>query len=71
MAEKEKELDKDLKHWIDNATYTQLLARWRHAPSGDPIFVAELGAYYSKVMRERLAKLDPGEHVRISKHVGW
>jgi hypothetical protein len=37
----------DRKRWIDNATYEQLLARWRFEPLGSPWFQGELGDYYS------------------------
>ena len=30
------------KRWIDNASYEELLRKWRFTPSGDPIFTVEL-----------------------------
>src|ERR1017187_5649081 len=59
------------KKWIDEATYEQLLSRWRNGPFGDSMFQGETGEYYSKVMKERRAQ--PGgndEHVRASKNIG-
>lgn len=57
--------------WIDNATYEQLLSKWRHAPVGDPFFVGEVGVYYSATMSRRRDALLADEHVRASKAVGW
>ena len=59
-----------MKNWIDNASYQQLLSKWRFSPSGDPFFEGEIGEYYSKVMAERKAA-DPGAAVAASKAIGW
>jgi hypothetical protein len=58
------------KLWIDNATYEQLLHRWRFSPNGDKIFIGESGKYYTKVLTDRRGE-NPEEHVRISKRIGW
>lgn len=58
------------KKWIDNASYEQLLNRWRFAPIGDPIFQGDTGDYYGKVMKEKKAAL-PDDGVGASKRVGW
>lgn len=58
-----------MKNWIDNASYYQLLDRWRNAVSGDPIFIGEVGLYYKKVMLEK--KPSNQEHTKISKEIGW
>ena len=65
-------INQKTKEWIDNASYEQLLYRWRFAPIGDPIFQGETGEYYSKRMSELRAQ-DGGdaEHVRASKSIGW
>ena len=42
-----------LKKWIDNASYDQLLYKWRYAPSDDPIFDSEIKEYYRKILFER------------------
>ena len=58
------------KKWIDEATYEDLLLKWRHAPIGDPMFQGQTSKYFSKVIKEkRLA--DPDAHVRASKSIGW
>ena len=55
------------KQWIDDATYEQLLYRWRHAPSTDLMFQdKDAGNYFAKIMREKRC-----DHVATSKRVGW
>jgi hypothetical protein len=61
----------DEKQWIDNASYQELLRRWRFAPSSDPIIQDKTGAYFQTVLHRRRAELGVDEHVRISKLVGW
>ena len=58
------------KAWIDNATDGQLLSKWRFAEAGDPLFLGDTGAYYSKVMGEK-RDADPSGAVRASKALGW
>ena len=62
-------IEKIHKDWIDNATYLQLLSRWRFSPSGDPALQGETGDYYRKIMKER--KPSDDEAARISKRIGW
>ena len=59
------------KEEIDNASYEELLEKWRFAPSGDPAFQGEAGEYYAKVMFEKKELLLPGQAVAASKSVGW
>ncbi|KKM61249.1 hypothetical protein LCGC14_1533690 [marine sediment metagenome] len=59
------------KDWIDNATYQELLRRWRNSPAGDSIFQGEAGKYYSKVMAEKRNAVGPGAAVAASKAIGW
>lgn len=63
-------LTPEAKAWIDNASYMQLLSRWRFAPAGDPIFQGDSGDYYATVMAEK-HDADPDEAVRASKAIGW
>lgn len=59
------------KEWIGNATYEQLLSKWRLAPAGDPYFRrGETFEYYVRVMRDKKAA-NLAEHVRASKAIGW
>jgi len=60
-----------MKTWIDNASYEELLYKWRFAESGDPFFSGEMGEYYSKVIREKRDALEPGIAAAISKKIGW
>lgn len=59
------------KKWIDNATYEQLLSRWRFAPAGSPWFQGEIGEYYQKVMEEKRKEVGDAGHVQASKKIGW
>lgn len=61
----------DLKEWIDDASYEELLRRWRFAPSGDPFFEGEMGEYYSRKIAERRKEVGEEEHTRVSKKIGW
>jgi len=63
--------NEEMKQWIDNATYTQLLSKWRFASIGDPFFQGEIGDYYSKVMSRKHEKVGDAEHTRASKSIGW
>lgn len=63
--------EEQMKQWIDNASYEQLLSKWRFAPAGDPFFQGEMGDYYSKKMAEKREEVGHAEHVRASKNIGW
>ena len=56
--------------WIDNASYEQLLALWRHEPSGSPWFADGVGEHFARVM-ETKRNADPAAAVRASKDLGW
>lgn len=58
------------KNWIDNASYEQLLERWRFEPLGSSFFI-EVGDYYGEVMSKRREEVGNEEHVRASKSIGW
>lgn len=58
------------KKWIDNASYEQLLSRWRFAPIGDPMFRGDAGDYYKSVMKAKREE-DPNIHTTTSKKIGW
>ena len=61
----------EMKKWIDNASYEQLLSCWRNAPVGDQIFVGEVGDYYNRRMAKKRLEVGDAEHVRASKSIGW
>lgn len=56
--------------WIDEATYEQLLHKWRFAHSGNLFFQGEVGEHYKTVMLKKRDQLDNDEQVRVSKAVG-
>jgi len=60
-----------MKAWIDNATYEQLLDKWRWACVEDPFFCGDVGNYYVDVMSKRRSQVGDDEHVRASKSIGW
>lgn len=59
------------KKWIDNASYSELLRRWRFAPVGDQMFQGDTGDYYDKVMQKKKADIGSQLAVQISKDIGW
>lgn len=60
-----------MKEWIDNALYEELLRKWRFAPSGNPFFIGEVGSYYSKKMAEKRKEVGEAAHITASKSIGW
>lgn len=58
------------KHWIDNASYEQLLRKWRFAPAGDPWFQGDVGDYYAKAIATKRDADEDGA-VQASKNIGW
>lgn len=61
-------MNAELKQWIDNASYEQLLSNWRFHPPGHEMFQGEIGAYYAQVMEQKRDQCDP---VQASKNIGW
>ena len=59
------------KRWIDNASYEQLLFKWRFAPDGYKLFAGEMGLYFKEKMQEKKAELSHEEQVQASKNIGW
>lgn len=57
--------------WIDNASYEELLRRWRFASFDDTIFHGDTGDYYAKKMKEKQIEVGHDAHVRASKSIGW
>ena len=64
-------MDESMKNWIDDASYEDLLSKWRFAPVGSPYFQGEIGKYYTKVMAEKRSQVGNTEHVKASKSIGW
>ncbi len=64
-------IEDETKQWIDNASYEQLLSRWRFGPDGDPMFQGETGKYYEEVMSQKRKEGGDEAHTRASKSIGW
>lgn len=60
----------EMKDWIDNATYEQLLRKWRFASIRDPLFKGQMGTYFSKKMREKEKAIGKESADAIGKMVG-
>ena len=63
--------NEEMKTWIDNASYEELLKKWRYAKSRDPFFFGEIGQHYKKVVGEKKSRLTHEQQVAASKSVGW
>ena len=63
--------DDEMKEWIDNASYEELLGKWRRAPTGDPFFIGEIGDYFKKAMDAKRDMIGDAEAVQASKNIGW
>lgn len=57
----------ELIEWINNASYEDLLKKWRFAPPG-PLFIDKVGQHFLYTMTDKRNKCD---YVKISKKVGW
>ena len=64
------DLTPDVKRKIDKMNYAELLAHWRFAPSGDPMFRGDSSKYFSDRMN-KLRVANPSAAVAASKLVGW
>lgn len=58
----------EIKEFIDNLTYKEMLKRWRFGAMGDPMFQGETGQYWISSMEAKRQQVD---HVAISKSIGW
>lgn len=56
---------------IDAMDYEEMLTMRRFSAMGHPYFIGEVGTYFAEQMAERRDDLEPGEHVVISKRIGW
>lgn len=59
------------KREIDEMSYEAMLALWRNAPVGHPMFQGEAGNYFAKVMQEKRANISNEDYVAASKRMGW
>lgn len=63
--------EEEMKAYIDNATYEQLLHMNRFEPIGSKWMVGEIGEYFSHRFHELRETMTHGELVGASKSVGW
>jgi hypothetical protein len=56
--------------WIDQASYEDLLRKWRFDPPGDGWFVGPIGEHFRRVMNAKRAA-NPSGAVEASKRIGW
>jgi hypothetical protein len=70
-SERNTAIDPEHKDWIDTASYTDLLRRWRFGKLGDTIFHGESGIYYRHMLGLRRSEISVREHVMASKQIGW
>lgn len=66
------DLTPDLKARIDALSYDELLAQWRFAKIGSPLFQGDAGRYRTQRMMD--LRHEPGgeeRHVEASKRIGW
>lgn len=61
----------EMKHWIDNANYEELLRKNRFSEAGSEYFQGEIGRYYLQVMADKKRQVGNEEHVAASKRIGW
>ena len=64
-------MDEKTKRRIDGMSYEAMLARWRFAKVGDPMFQGEVGEYFKEVMMKRRAEVGHAARVAASKRLGW
>ena len=64
-------MNEELRKWITNASYKQLLERNRFGSLSDPIFEGESGKLFMDCMFKQSNKLSTDEQVKISKEIGW
>lgn len=57
--------------WINQASYYDLLKKWRFAESGDPFFQGKVGEHYEQTLREKREALPHSQQVETSKLIGW
>lgn len=63
--------NEEMINWIDNATYAELLNKWRFEPLGSKWFLDEVGEHFKKVFSGKHTKTPQKERVAVSKMIGW
>jgi hypothetical protein len=60
----------EMKQWIDDTSFEELLRHLRTAPADDSLLQGVIDSYYNKVLEEK-RKVNPKEAVAASKRIGW
>ena len=63
--------NEEMKYWIDNASYKELLYMWRFESAGSLFFIGEMGDYYASKLNQKREEVGEEEAVRVSKSIGW
>ena len=61
--------EEEMRKWIDNASYEELLEKNRYAHVGSPWFQGEIGTYFIKTMQIKKEEIGPAAAVRASKNI--
>lgn len=71
MNQKQLDVPKQYKDWIDNVSYESMLRRWRFTPIGEssPWFHGDIGTYYIQIMLDK-RNADQFGAIHASKRVG-
>lgn len=64
-------MTEEQRRWINNASYLELLRKWRFELSESGYFTGELTLHYENVMDRRKKEIGPGAAVAASKSIGW
>lgn len=64
-------LKPDMLKWLETASYSDLLKKWRFEAIGSEWFRGEVGDAFVDIMAKRRAELTHEEKVEFSKRVGW
>ena len=57
--------------WIRNASYRELLQRWRFVETGDPFFEGKVGIFYKSTFFQKQKIVGNTKAIQVSKEVGW
>lgn len=62
-------MESENKEWVDNASYEELLRKWRFAPLGSANDI--FNEHYRETMFRKKDELTHEEQVAVSKRGGW
>ena len=64
-------VSEELKKWLAQASYQDMLQAWRYAPVGDPRFMGSNGDYFAEAIKRKREEVGQGAAVTASKAIGW